>query len=206
MNPDVLKQIKMRSNKIMTFMNLIIGGTIVFIVAAIGLLIWASFVPQESFQAEKGVAHWLLSVKISDHLSFSSIVPFSILQPLSTDRFQAKTAFITFLLSRMLIFMPVFLYGLKQIKNILLSITDTHTPFAVQNATRFRNLSYAVIGYSLLGNLILNLSIIIFVTNIFSIQLTNISLTGLMIGLLLMIVSHIFRYGAYLQEEYDSTL
>lgn len=205
MKTDVLNQIKNRVKKIMIIINLIMGGTIVFVVASIGLIIWASFLPQESFQAVKGVAHWLLSVSISDRFSFSTIVPFSILQPLSTDMFHAKTAFITFHLFRVIIFIPVFLYGLMQIKNILRSITDAHTPFTVQNAMRIRNLSYVVIGYSLLGNLIISLSNVIFVTKIFSIS-PSISITGFIIGSLLLIVSHIFRYGAYLQEEFDTKL
>src|SRR5699024_4333277 len=137
---------------------------------------------------------------------FFVTVPFSILQPLSTDMFQAKAAFLTFILFSIFIFILVLLYGVKHVKNILLSITEDHTPFLNHNVTRLRNLAYVIISYALVRYFIVNLAIILFVTHIFRINLMNVSLSGLMVGFLLSIGSQIFRYGAYLQEEYDTTL
>lgn len=206
MNIEAIKKIRSRSKNTLKLMNFISWGAIILLVVSIGLLIWASFLPQEAFHAEKGVANWSLNFAISEQGSANTIVPFSVLQPLSTDMFQAKSAFITFYLFSILTFILALLYGVKLVKSILLSISDNHTPFTNQNAIRFRNLALVIIGYSLLGDIIVNIAIVLFVTHIFNINLMNISLSGLIIGSLLLIVSQIFRYGAYLQEEFDTTL
>lgn len=102
--------------------------------------------------------------------------------------------------------MVVFLYGLKQIKNVLQSITYSYTPFTIKNAKSLKKLSFIIIGYALLGDLIVNLLITLFVTDIFSVDISIFNILGLIIGVLLLIISQIFLHGAYLQEEVDTTL
>lgn len=206
MNTEAILQIKRRSRKILTFVNLLIWGACILTLIGIGLLVWASFLPKESFTAEQGIALWSLSVDQNSGGGFFLTVPFRILQPLSPNMFEAKTAFIVYLSSWMITFVSVLLYGMKQVRTILGSIVNSHTPFMRENANSFKKLAVAVIGYSLLGDLILNLAMVLFVTGIFNITLSNISISGLVIGLLLLIVSQIFSYGAYLQEEVDTTL
>jgi hypothetical protein len=80
------------------------------------------------------------------------------------------------------------------------------SPFILANAARLRRLGIAVILYSLLAKLVLNILICLVVTHIFSINLGGISLIGIIIGILVLFVSEIFRYGALLQEEHDLTI
>lgn len=200
---DRIKNSSRNLLKVIKFVNM----SLVFILLALlGGLIWASFLPQEAFHAERGGADWLLSLDISGKASFFASVSFNILQPLDPSMFQAKTAYITFFSTSIFIFFLVLLYGIKQVEKILLSITEHHTPFTNQNAMRLRKLAFIIIGYYLLGDLIVNIAMICFVTHIFHINLMNIGLSGLIIGALLLIISQIFRYGAYLQEEFDTTL
>lgn len=205
-NTKAINKMKSRSKAIFWIMRFLTWGIGILLLVSIGLITWASFLPQDMFEATKGISHWSLSIAISEQGSFSVTVPFTILQGLNTDMFQAKAAFLTFTLVSILTFLLVFLYGVIQVKNILWSITEAYTPFTSQNAIRLRNLAFIIIGYSLLGNLIVNMAMVIFVTNIFIINLVNISISGLIIGSLLLIISQIFRYGAYLQKEYDTTL
>jgi len=184
-------------------LNIITWGAYILLLAAVVVIIWASFLPQEVFHAERGVAYWLIRI---DEAAQRAYIPFNILQAPSTDRIQAKSAFIIFTLFNSLIFMVVFLYGLKQIKNILQSITYSYTPFTIQNANRLKKLSFIIIGYALLGDLIINLLITLFVTDIFSVDISIFNILGLIIGALLFIISQIFLHGAYLQEEFDTTL
>lgn len=184
-------------------LNAITVGACIILIALLIVIIWASFLPQDIFHADRGVAHWLIRI---DESAQSALIPFEILQPISTERFQAKSAFIFYTLFKTLIFMVVFLYGLKQIKNILQSIAFSYTPFTIQNAKWLKRISFIIIGYALFGDLIVNLLITLFVTGIFSIAISIFNILGLIIGVLLLIISQVFLYGAYLQEEFDTTL
>ncbi|ADU32090.1 DUF2975 domain-containing protein [Evansella cellulosilytica] len=206
MSTDLLKQIRGKSRKMLLVINVIKWGGVVLFIAAMGLLIWASFSPAEAFVAEKGVAHWSVSASIFGQGMFRAIIPFSILQPLTIDMFQVKAAFITFFLFRTLTFFPLFLYGVVQLQKIFYSIRETNTPFSAEIASRLRNISYVIILYALIADLFINIAITTFVTNILYIDLLNVSISGLTVGVLVLIISHIFRYGSYLQDEFDTTL
>ncbi|MDL4842089.1 DUF2975 domain-containing protein [Aquibacillus rhizosphaerae] len=214
MNTTNIANSKKLSLKIITVLNVIIWFNILYFIASIVLLVWASFLPEQAFFAEKGVGHWSLgvntkgNVSTNGNISFSSLVPFAILQPSFPSMFEleAKAAYITYFSTHTLTSMPAFLYGAIQIKKILTSITDDDTPFSHKNVQRFKHLAYVVIGYALFSKVIISIAIGIFVTNIFSITLTTISLSGIVGGFLLLIVAQIFQYGAYLQNEHDTTL
>lgn len=203
---DRLNELRSNSKKMILIFKILKWGAILLSLSSIFLLIWATFLPQQDFYAEKGVAHWSLSVSLFEGSAFSAIIPFSILQPLSLDMFQAKTAFITYFLFRILISFPAFLYGVIQMEKIMLSILNIHTPFSTEIARRLRKISYVIITYALIGNLVINITIAIFVTHIFHINPLNISISGVIVGILILIISHIFFYGTYLQEEFDTTL
>lgn len=206
MNSEEINKMKKRSTTMLKILNIVTWGAGIFLFALIILLIWSVFLPQEAFHAEKGVDQWEFGVSPFANISFNSLVSFTILQGLSTDMFEAKTAYIIFTLFNTVTSMVVFLYGITQVKNMLLSVIDSHTPFMSENAVRLRNLSFVMIGYGLLGGLLVNVAIILFVTHIFSMNPLNINFSGLIIGVLLLILSQIFKYGAYLQEEVDTTL
>ncbi|WP_234032663.1 DUF2975 domain-containing protein [Paenibacillus faecalis] len=87
-----------------------------------------------------------------------------------------------------------------------LSLSIPQAPIFLAKAVRLRRLGIVVILYSLLAKLVLNILICLLVTGFFSINLGGISLIGIIIGILVLFVSEIFKYGALLQEEHDSTL
>lgn len=197
---------KNRAKNTSVILNVVYWVLIVLLLAILCLLIWAGFLSADKFHAEKGWDNWVLNIALTDGSSFFIAIPFKLLQPNGQNVIQAKAAFISVLLFSVLPFILVMLYGIKQVNNILLSITYNHTPFIIKNARRIRNLAFLIMGYSLFGHLLVNIAMIFTVTHIFSINITNISLSGFIIGFLILIISQIFQYGTYLQEEYDTTL
>ncbi|MEO2257601.1 DUF2975 domain-containing protein [Paenibacillus amylolyticus] len=168
--------------------------------------LWIGLKPQELFSAEKGIAHWFFSVHLSDTLTNSVMVPFTYFQPINPDVFDAKTAYLVVSLTNTTLIFITYIYSIGQIRNIIGSILSGSSPFNQANATRLKKLGIVVILYSLLAKLVLNILICLFVTRIFSINLGGISLIGIIIGILVLFVSEIFKYGVLLQEEHDSTL
>jgi hypothetical protein len=181
-------------------------GGIGLLIALVCFKLWIGLKPQELFAAEKGIAHWFFSVPLSDTLTNSVMVPFTYFQPINPDMFDAKTAYLVVSLTNTTLIFITYIYSIGQIRNIIGSILSGSSPFNQANATRLKKLGIVVILYSLLAKLVLNILICLFVTRIFSINLGGISLIGIIIGILVLFVSEIFKYGALLQEEHDSTL
>jgi hypothetical protein len=181
-------------------------GGIGLLIALVCFKLWIGLKPQELFSAEKGIAHWFFSVPLSDTLTNSVMVPFTYFQPINPDMFDAKTAYLVVSLTNTTLIFITYIYSIGQIRNIIGSILSGSSPFNQANATRLKKLGIVVILYSLLAKLVLNILICLFVTRIFSINLGGISLIGIIIGILVLFVSEIFKYGALLQEEHDSTL
>ncbi|BBI30869.1 DUF2975 domain-containing protein [Cohnella abietis] len=181
-------------------------GAIGLLIAFVCFDIWIGLKPQELFSAEKGIAHWSFSVPIWDTVTKSVLVPFTYFQPINPDKFDAKTAYLVVSLTNTVLAFCAYLYSIGQIRHIIGSILSGSSPFVLANASRLRKLGIAVILYSLLAKLILNIMICLLVTRIFSINLGGISLIGIIIGILVLFVSEIFKYGALLQEEHDSTI
>jgi len=204
MNTNTIEHIQNRSTTMLKVLNVINWGAIIIFLLLIVNIIRAGFFPAESFHVEQGVANWSMR---TDKSNITFLIPFSILQPLSSEMFEAKSAYITYSLFNTLTFMFVLLYGIKQVKDILYSIINSYTPFTIANTTRLRNLAFGIIGYGLFGKLIVNLSVALFVTQIVSITIFEIfNIFSIISGILLLIISHIFKYGVYLQEESDTTL
>ncbi|KOP66968.1 hypothetical protein AMS62_18275 [Bacillus sp. FJAT-18019] len=180
-------------------------GGIGLLIAFVCFNIWIGLKPQELFSAEKGIMHWFFSVPLSDTVTKSVMVPFTYFQPINPDKFDAKKAYLVVSLTNTVLVFWAYLYSIGKIRLIIGSILSGISPFSLANAARLRRLGIAVIFYSLLAKLILNILICLLVTRIFSINLGSISLIGIIIGILVLFVSEIFKYGALLQEEHDST-
>ncbi|MGV2881433.1 DUF2975 domain-containing protein [Paenibacillus taichungensis] len=181
-------------------------GGIGLLFALVCFKLWIGLKPQELFSAEKGIAHWFFSVPLSDTMTNSVMLPFTYFQPINPDMFDAKTAYLVVSLTNTTLIFITYIYSIGQIRNIIGSILSGSSPFNQANATRLKKLGIVVILYSLLAKLVLNILICLFVTRIFSINLGGISLIGIIIGILVLFVSEIFKYGVLLQEEHDSTL
>lgn len=180
-------------------------GGMGLLVAFICFNVWIGLKPQELFSGEQGIAHWSFSVPLSDTVTKSVLVPFTYFQPINPDKFDAKNAYLVVSLTNIVLTFCAYLYSISQIRHIIGSILNGSSPFILANAARIRRMGIAVILYSLLAKLVLNILICLLVTHIFSINLGGISLIGIIIGILVLFLSEIFKYGALLQEEHDST-
>ncbi len=192
--------------KINKLLNFVIGVNIFLFIGFIAIITWASFMPEQSFSVEKGIGHWSLSFDFSNSASFSALVPFSILQPISETIFSAKTAFLTFYISLGFIYFPLFIYGLLIVQEIVISTIKEESPFNNINAQRIKKIAYLLIGYSLFSDLLINFFMYVFVTNIFLLNISNVSFNGFVIGAVMLLIAHIFRYGSFLQQEHDETI
>jgi len=76
----------------------------------------------------------------------------------------------------------------------------------MKNVKRLKKLAYTIIIYSVVVDLLSSLLCSIFVTKIYNLDLSNIHLSGVLIGWLIIIISDIFKYGVFLQKEFDTTL
>lgn len=185
--------------------------TVVVVVAALFftvqsvMLIYSAMLPGERFTAEQGLSHWRFSAKITDTFSLVAQVPHSILQPLSPERFDAKAAYFVYLVSRLLFMAGAFLYGTVQIRSVVSDMAAGQSPFTLRNASRLRMTGYVTIGYFVLADLTAALLYWLLVTGIFSIGVT-VSLVGVGSGIGLLLLAEVFKYGAFLQEESDTTL
>jgi hypothetical protein len=96
----------------------------------------------------------------------------------------------------------------RQVRDILKTVS-TDTPFDRKNSTRLLNIGAILIGYSILFN-ILNSVILMNLIDAFKIYDINVKssfdIFMLLTGLLMLILAGVFKYGAYLQNEYDTTL
>lgn len=95
-----------------------------------------------------------------------------------------------------------------QLKRIL-QFTKNKQPFSKSCIKHIRYLAYGVIIYSFVFGVLGNIWALLLVRTL-QLSKTVISLNFnfemMMMGFLLLFLSYIFKYGAYLQEEYDSTL
>ncbi|WP_194287471.1 DUF2975 domain-containing protein [Gracilibacillus oryzae] len=206
MSTTEIKRIKSKVKTNSKYVSLITWIVMIYFVFSVVMLIRAAFLPEEAFTATPGLIFWQITIPINAGFSFNINIPMEVLPNYEPERFQAKAAFITYHSIYLLTYTSVLLYGIRQLTYILWSITDGHTPFTINNSVRLRNIAFAAIGNALLAGHIATICISIFVTQIFSMNILNISFSGLIIGSLLLVISQIFRYGAYLQEQYDTTL
>ncbi|MDR3602351.1 MAG: DUF2975 domain-containing protein [Desulfosporosinus sp.] len=204
MSQDNISIIKKRADKIQKVIALIfILGVILFFAALIGFVV-LFFASSEKFNAVRGNLDWSINYELAKSSSFFITIPHKIL-PISTSRFSAKYAGLTSLFS-LLINLSFTLYGIKQVGNILKSMANDITPFIMDNVKRLNKLAYIIIIYSVAVDILSNLFVSIFVTKIFFLDLSNIHLSGVLVGGLILVIADIFKYGVFLQKEFDTTL
>ena len=205
MHGDNIKEIKEKAEKVYKLLDFIFYGTIIFFVILLVFNIVVGFMPVENFEAIKGVRQWSLTVHVTTNHSLSISVPFTILQPVSGDMINAKSAYLTFSFSYIMTLFPALMFGIRQLRDILFSTVNDETPFTLENIGAFKHIAYVVIAYSLVVKPLRSILGCIFVTKIFSLTV-DIPIEGILVGILVLILSEIFKYGVYLQYEYDTTL
>ncbi|PHB15357.1 DUF2975 domain-containing protein [Bacillus pseudomycoides] len=106
------------------------------------------------------------------------------------------------------VILTILLFITVQIKKIL-QFTRNKQPFSKSCIKHIQYLAYGVIIYSfiigLLGN-IWDFSLVRTLQLSETVISLNFNFDMMIMGFLILFLSHIFKYGAYLQEEYDSTL
>jgi len=97
---------------------------------------------------------------------------------------------------------------LSQLRIILKNVVNEN-PFAEKNAKSIKNIGYVIMASSLVMPVTKAFLInkIIHAFNLSNVNVVyTVNIEVLIIGILLLLVSAIFNYGAYLQQEYDTTL
>ena len=205
MSQDNIRIIKKRASAIQKVLKVILViGVILFFAVLIGFVVLL-FASPERFNAVKGNLDWNITYNLANGSSFFINIPFKIIQPLDSSRFSAKYAALIGLFS-LLITLFFVLYGINQVADILKSTANDITPFIMENVQRLKKLAYSIITYSVAADILSNLLYSVFVTKVFSINLSNIHLSGVLIGGLIFVIADIFKYGVFLQQEFDTTL
>jgi hypothetical protein len=198
--------IKKRARVFQIIMKLILVCGIVVLLATFFIAIVLLFASEERFNAVKGNLNWFVEYKINETKSLGVYIPYEIIQPLNENLLNSKSALITYLFSKSIIYIPLILYSVKQITDILSSIVNDKTPFIMDNTRRFTKLAYTIIIYSIVPDIIFSLLCWIFVTKRFLINLSTIQLSSILLGGFLLLFAELIKYGAFLQEEFDTTL
>lgn len=93
--------------------------------------------------------------------------------------------------------------------SLMLKSTENGLPFAAENAKRLSVMGIAIIVMSVvyrIGEYITMQSVLKTINAQGMTAQLGIDTTGILMGVLLLILAGIFKYGSYLQEEYDTTL
>lgn len=205
MREENITTIKKRTEMIQKVLKIVFCIGVIALLVGLIVSVYLLFTSPEKFTAVKGNLNWNLSYHLANSSSFFISIPYKIMQPLDNNLFRAKDAFIASLISVIITILFV-LYGIKQILDILNFTSKEFTPFILENVKCLRKLAYSIIMYSAVAGLLTNILFSVFVTKIFSLDLSNIHVTGLLIGGLIFIIADIFKYGVYLQNEFDTTL
>lgn len=205
MSQENIKIIKKRASKIHMVIKVIFILGVILFVAVLTVSVVLFFASPERFNAVKGNLDWRITYKLAKGSSFFINIPFKIIQPLDSSMFSAKYAGLTGLFS-LLISLSFILYGINQVANILKSTAHDITPFIMDNVKSLKKLAYSIIIYAVAVDILSSLICSIFVTEIFSLDLSNIHLSGVLVGGLILFIADIFKYGVFLQKEFDTTL
>lgn len=205
MSQENIRIIKKRASAIQKVISVILFFGVILSFVALIVAVFLFFASPDKFNAVRGNLDWSINYTLTNSSHFSINIPFKLIQPLNSNMFSAKYAaiisFVTIFLRTSLI-----LYGINQVANILKSTANDITPFIMANVVRLKKLAYSIITYSVAADLLSNLLYSIFVTKIFFLNLSNIHLSGVLIGGLIFVIADIFKYGAFLQQEFDTTL
>ena len=205
MSQSNIRIIKERANNLQVLMKFLSIIILILSFAVLIAFVVSFFASPERFNAVKGSLDWNIAYKLNNGSSFFMKIPFVKIHPMDNTLFNAKyaatiTLFLTFT-STALIF-----YGIKQISNILNSTAHDITPFIMDNVISLKKLAFTTIIYSVAVDLLSNTLFSIFVTKIFTLDISNIHLSGVLPGMLIFAIADIFKYGVFLQKEFDTTL
>ncbi|KJR44914.1 hypothetical protein UF75_4707 [Desulfosporosinus sp. I2] len=205
MRQDSIISLKKRARTIKNILALIfiIGIILLFAALIVSFILFSA--PEQGFTAEKGNLDWFIKYNLSNGTAFGVYIPFRIIQSLNIEMFSAKSAFLTYLVSSAILNI-VILYGLKQVINILNTISRNTTPFDINNVRRLKKIALSIIVYSVVVDPIRNLLGWAFVSKIFDFDYSNIHLSGILIAVVIFIIADVFKYGIFLQDEVDTTL
>lgn len=205
MSQEKIRIIKKRVSSMQRLINAILFFGVIISCVALIVSVFLFFAAPDKFNAVKGNLDWTINYSLSNGSQFFITIPFKLVQPLKSNMFSAKYAAITSFVS---IFLrtSIILYGINQVANVLKSTANDITPFIMENVQRLKKLAYSIITYSVAADILSNLLYSVFVTKIFLINLSNIHLSGVLIGGLIFVIADIFKYGVFLQQEFDTTL
>ena len=156
-----------------------------------------------------GILSLLGKIQLSDNINNISISPDGVLRfrlsEFSQSQKQSVTTTVFFTVATF-----SFVYGALNyyLLGILRSVKKG-SPFVKENASRLSIMGFILIGGSIIVGFIYSLMVY---TIFEALKITNLSVnfqinsTMFASGLLLLILAGVFRYGSYLQEEYDATL
>lgn len=94
---------------------------------------------------------------------------------------------------------------LSNLNQILKNVME-QKPFIYNNAIRIRIMGWLFVVQALIGYIYDFIEDLVFLKNRVSFELFYSEVPVLLFGICLLILSGVFRYGCYLQEEYDSIL
>ena len=205
MSQDNIRIIKTRASTIQGVISFFSIILIILVVANFIALVLVFVASPERFNAVKESLAWNVAYKLTNGFSFFLKIPFTKIQPIDISLFNAKYAAIATLFST---FTSISLisYGIKQVSNILNSTVNDITPFIMDNVKSLKKLAYTIIIYSVAVDFISGILFSIFVTKIFILNISNIHLSGVLPGILIFVIAEIFKYGVFLQKEFDTTL
>ncbi|MGC7870595.1 hypothetical protein ACPUYX_03570 [Desulfosporosinus sp. SYSU MS00001] len=205
MSRDNLESLQKRASSIHIVMEIIfVIGIIIFLAVFMGF-IYSIFASPERFNAVKGNIDWSITNKLTNGSSFFINIPFKVLQPLGNSMINAKNAFLVGV-SSLLVKVFLIIYGIKQAADFLNSISNDKAPYVILNVKRIKKIAHVIILYSVLVDTLSSLLYSIFVTRIFTLDLSNVHLSGVLIGGFILVIADLFKYGVFLQEEFDAKL
>ena len=205
MSKENIIDIKKRARTIHNFTSVILLIGVIIFIGVLIAVVFSIIASPERFTAVKGNLNWRVSYSLSNSSSFFIDIPFKIMQSIDTPTFSAKYAIISSLLS-ILIKVSITLFGLYQVVNILKSTLNDLTPFIMDNVKRLKKLAYSIIVYSVVADILSSILFSTLVTRVYMLNLSNIHLSGVLVGGLILVIADIFKYGVYLQNEFDTTL
>lgn len=148
----------------------------------------------------------LITADNSFSISPDNIIRFEITASSISDTDISSLYSLLFISITLLLIMILFV--LQQLKKILKNVVDAK-PFAKENAKSIMYTGYIVIAGSVIVPVI-KAFMVNKIVHAFDISNVNVVYTInteiLILGILLLLLSAIFNYGAYLQQEYDTTI
>jgi len=185
----------------------IIGVILTFVGLIVSVFLF--FSSPERFSVSKGSLDWSSRYTLTNGSYFFINIPFKMIQPIDysidSNLLIAIYVAITSLFS-VLISASFILYGLNQVLKILDSTVNDITPFIMDNVKSLKKLAYTIIIYSVAVDFLVSLLFTAFVTKIPPSITTPTIHSEVLIGGLILVIAEIFKYGVFLQKEFDATL